>query len=152
MNSVVMMSSIAVGLVVISITVFIQAVGLLITGLAINGICAKFDLDNRPVGRTLMAVATVLALFVIHTVEVWTWAVAYWYLDLLPSFWDALYFSTVNFTTLGSSDVVLSSNWRLFAALEGIDGLILIGWSIAYLIVDMTRNGLFYSSRHSDAP
>lgn len=81
----------------------------------------------------------VLGLMAIHTVEVWLYAVAYLSLDALPDLETALYFSTSSFTTIGYGDVVLDRRWRLVAAIEGANGLLLFGWSTAFLISITSR-------------
>ena len=55
-------------------------------------------------------------------------------LAALGDFEAALYFSTASFTTLGYGDVVLDHRWRLLGAIEGANGLLLFGWSTAFLI------------------
>jgi cytochrome c biogenesis protein CcdA len=84
-------------------------------------------------------VLVVLGLMAIHTVEVWLYAVAYLFLDALPDLETALYFSTSSFTTIGYGDVVLDRRWRLVAAIEGANGLLLFGWSTAFLISITSR-------------
>ena len=61
---------------------------------------------------------------------------------------DAVYFSTVTFSTLGYGDITPPPGWRVFAALESMNGFILIGWSIAYLIAASTRHGPFRIGEH----
>jgi hypothetical protein len=61
---------------------------------------------------------------------------------------EALYFSTVSFSTIGFGDVVLSPEWRMFSSLEGINGFLLIGWSTAYLVAASTRHGPFRLGEH----
>ena len=91
---------------------------------------------------------TVLGLFFLHTVEIWLWAAVYVVIGAVAGFADALYFSTVTFSTVGYGDVAPRLEWRQFAALESIDGFILIGWSIAYLIGASTRHGPFRIGEH----
>ena len=93
-------------------------------------------------------ISVVIGLFAVISVEVWIWAGFYWLLDMLPDFETALYFSTVTFSTIGYGDIVPNVGWRLFAALEGINGLLLIGWSTAYLIAAGTRVGPFKAGEH----
>ena len=84
-------------------------------------------------------VLVVLGLMAIHTAQVWLYAVAYLSLDALPDLETALYFSTSSFTTIGYGDVVLDRKWRLVAAIEGANGLLLFGWSTAFLISITSR-------------
>ena len=84
-------------------------------------------------------VLLVLGLMAIHTAQVWLYAVAYLMVDALPDFETALYFSTSSFTTIGYGDVVLDRRWRLVAAIEGANGLLLFGWSTAFLISITSR-------------
>jgi hypothetical protein len=83
-------------------------------------------------------VIVVLGLVGIHTIEIWLYAAVYLAVGALPDFEAALYFSTTSFTTIGYGDVVLAPSWRLFGAIEGANGLLLFGWSTAFLI-SLTR-------------
>jgi hypothetical protein len=75
----------------------------------------------------------VLGLMAIHTLEIWLYALAFLAVGALGDFETALYFSTTSFTTLGYGDVVLDRQWRLLGAIEGANGLLLWGWSTAFL-------------------
>ncbi|KAF0100625.1 MAG: Ion transport 2 domain-containing protein [Rhodospirillaceae bacterium] len=81
----------------------------------------------------------VLGLVAIHSVEIWLYGAAFWAIGAVGDFETALYFSTVTFTTLGYGDVVLEGNWRLFGAIEAGNGLILFGWSTAFLLSVTSR-------------
>ena len=81
----------------------------------------------------------VLSLMLIHTIEVWLYAGAYLVIGALPDLETAVYFSTVSFTTIGYGDVVLSQQWRLVGAIEGANGLLLFGWSTAFLFSVISR-------------
>lgn len=81
----------------------------------------------------------VLGLVTIHSVEIWLYGAAFWAIGAVGDFETALYFSTVTFTTLGYGDVVLEGNWRLFGAIEAGNGLILFGWSTAFLLSVTSR-------------
>ena len=74
--------------------------------------------------------------------------IACYLLDVVGDFDTALYFSTVTFSTIGYGDIVPAHGWRLFSALEGIDGFLLIGWSTAYLITAGIRVGPFRAGEH----
>jgi hypothetical protein len=84
-------------------------------------------------------VLTVLGLVVIHTAEVWLYAAAFLAVGALDDLETALYFSTTSFTTIGYGDVVLAHRWRLIGAIEGANGLLLFGWSTAFLVSITSR-------------
>jgi hypothetical protein len=86
---------------------------------------------------TIVAVA--LGVFALHSIEIWLYAFAYIALGAFKDFPTALYFSTTSFSTIGYGDVVLGPEWRLFGAIEGATGLILIGWSSAFLLSVTSR-------------
>lgn len=73
----------------------------------------------------------VLWLFVATIIEVWLWAWLYQTTGAIEDLEEALYFSTVTFTTLGYGDVVLNEHWRLLGSFEAANGLYLFGWSTA---------------------
>jgi hypothetical protein len=70
---------------------------------------------------------------VLHAVEIWLYAGLYVIAGVIPDLETAVYFSTASFTTIGYGDVVLGPNWRLIGAVEGANGLLLFGWSTAFL-------------------
>jgi len=81
----------------------------------------------------------VIGLMLIHTVEVWLYASLYLAIGALKDLETAVYFSTTSFTTIGYGDVVLSEQWRLVGAIEGANGLLLFGWSTAFLFSVISR-------------
>ena len=86
------------------------------------------------VNQVLRLFGVALGLFAVHTVEIWSYAVLYRILDALPRFEDALYFSTVTYTTIGYGDLTLARPWRILGAIEGANGVILLGWSTAFFV------------------
>lgn len=91
--------------------------------------------------RAGVVIQTALVLIALHFVEIFLWAVAYMLVasDELQTFESAIYFSAVTFTTLGYGDITLSSNWRLLAGFEAIGGIVLIGWTTAFLYAVLQR-------------
>lgn len=85
-------------------------------------------------GQGAAILVVVLGLVAIVTVEVWLYALAYLLVGALGDFESALYFSTTSFTTMGYGDIVLDRRWRVMGAIEGANGLLLFGWSTAFLI------------------
>jgi hypothetical protein len=84
-------------------------------------------------------VFVVLGLMLMLTIEVWLYAVAFLLVGAQHDLETAIYFSTSSFTTLGYGDVVLDRRWRLMGAIEGANGLLLFGWSTAFLISITSR-------------
>jgi len=78
---------------------------------------------------TLLIVLTLIAL---HGVEIWAFAALYVGLGAIPRLEDALYFSTISYSTVGYNDTHILPEWRLLGAFESILGMILLGWSTAF--------------------
>ncbi len=129
----------ALATVMVSLTVVIHFIGLLCLLWLLRARGHRFRAHESAVGQGAAIVFVVLGLVAIHTVEVWSYAVAYLLVDALPDLEAALYFSTTSFTTIGYGDVVLESRWRLFGAVEGANGLLLFGWSTAFLFAVTAR-------------
>ncbi len=88
-------------------------------------------LQIRPL--TLLLTATV-GIIAIHTSEIWAYALVYLQLGAFAHFEEALYYSTVTYASIGYGDVLMPHNWRIFGAIEGAAGVIMLGWSTAYLV------------------
>jgi hypothetical protein len=120
----------------------------MVLGAKTAGFARAFGFHNHDLGRALTMTASVLGIFVVHTIEVWIWACAYTLLGTTEGFGDALDLSTAMFATVGYGSVAVPASWRLLTALEGIAGFILIGWSTAYLVGVSTRHGPFRKGEH----
>lgn len=97
--------------------------------------------QNRSIVKRYFAILLIVfALFALHTIEIWTYAVVYRYpLNAFQDFEEALYFSTVSFVSLGFGDVTMPKAWRLVSAIEAVNGVILLGWSTAFFITVVAR-------------
>ncbi len=146
-----MIANLGLGTAVIALTVLMHTVGLIGVTRLMQAVRKWFRLHRHEAGRTVAMIVTVLALFVVHSVEVWTWALTYRGLGASPDIESAVYFSLTTFATLGYGDLVLAQDWRLLSALEGISGLILIGWSTAYLVAASSRHGPLLFGEHFDS-
>lgn len=82
---------------------------------------------------TLLVAATV-GIVVIHALEIWLYALLYLRLHALGQLEQALYFSIVTYSTVGYGDIVLPHQWRILGATEAPVGVIMLGWSTAFLI------------------
>ncbi|MGF1581310.1 MAG: ion channel [Gemmataceae bacterium] len=59
------------------------------------------------------------------------WALVFVMCGQFDHYETALYFSAVNFTTLGYGDIVLTSRWRILGPLEAANGVLMFGLSAA---------------------
>lgn len=88
--------------------------------------------------RWLRVVATqayvVALLLIVHLCEAAVWAAAYCWLDALPDFSTALYYSLSSYSTVGYGDVVLPQAWRLLGPIESVVGVLMLGWSTAVIV------------------
>jgi len=142
-----MLANLAAGTILIALTVIIHTIGLIAVTRVMDWFVSTFRWHGRR-SRVLAMITVVLGLFAVMTVEIWLWALAYLLTGAFGNFETALYFSTVAFSTLGFGDVIAAQEWRLFAAMEGVNGFLLIGWSTAYLVSAGTRIGPFKTGEH----
>jgi len=143
-----MLENLALGTSIISVTVFFHTFGLVMLTRIMTRVVRWFQLHRHDFGKSVAMVTTVLGLFLIHTVEIWIWAAVFLATNAITPFQDALYFSTVSFSTVGYGDIIVGAQWRLLASLEAINGFLLIGWSTAYLVSASTRHGPFRLGEH----
>lgn len=142
-----MIANLALGTLVMSATVLIHTFGLMAVSHAMGWLVDRLRWHGRR-SRVLAMNTVVFGLFLVLSVEVWLWAVCYRLIGVTGDFPTALYLSTITFSTVGYGDVLPAHDWRLFAALEGVDGFLLIGWSTAYLVAAGIRVGPFRSGEH----
>ncbi len=86
----------------------------------------------RPGLGRVMIVAS-LAIAILHHAEAALWAAVYIRLGILTDWDTAVYFSIVTMTTVGYGDVTLSGDWRVLAAFQAMNGMLLSGLSTAFL-------------------
>jgi len=90
----------------------------------------------------LLLFAGVLGIIVVHTLEIWLYALLYVRLHAFGQLEQALYFSIVTYSTLGYGDVLMPHAWRILGATEGPVGVIMLGWSTAFLISLLSQTKL----------
>lgn len=128
-----MIANFAFATLMVGLTVSVHFIGLLALTWLLRRSGHRFRAHESAAGQGAAILVVVLGLVGIHTVEIWIYASAYLLGGALGDFESALYFSTTSFTTLGYGDIVLDPRWRLIGAIEGANGLILFGWSTAFL-------------------
>ena len=125
-------------LVLLAACVIVQSAGML---LLIHWLARiRYVLESRSTPRRA---GVLLRLFVwivfLHLMQVGLWAVVFWRARELPTAETAVYFSLATYTTIGFGDVVLGPGWRVLAGIEGLTGLILVGWSTAFVFAVVNR-------------
>lgn len=112
----------------------------------LGGLAAILHLRRRMAARavdsTLRALRVLVDLFAVllllHLMQVSLWALLYWW-RIGWDFNTALYFSTVTYATIGYGDVVPPAEWRLVAVMEGLTGVLMLGWSSALVFAVVMR-------------
>jgi hypothetical protein len=84
-------------------------------------------------------IATVLVLMGAHTAEVFVWSAVYALVGAAPEGADLVYFSFVNYTTLGYGDIMPVARWRLLGPITAMNGVLLFGWSTAVIFEVLRR-------------
>ncbi len=125
----------------IALCIAIHAVG---TTWWLRFLIARFADDSGiflPRKWLAVLILTALVLIGLHIIEILVWAIAFLVVapGELESLETAFYFSAVTFTTLGYGDVTLSSEWRLLSGFEAIGGILLIGWTTAFMFAVLQR-------------
>lgn len=139
-----MIPQLAISTVMVLLTVLIHGLGLLV-------LTRVLRLEQRaesyahlsPVSTRgiVFTFAIVLGLFVIHGIEIWAYAFVYLLLGALPDLETAVYFSTITYGTIGYDDEGMHKGWQLVSAIEGINGVLLLGWSTAFFVSLIARMG-----------
>jgi hypothetical protein len=83
-------------------------------------------------------IAIALWLFFLHMIEIAVFALFYMQATGI-GLESALYFSTSAYSTLGDTGASLPEKWQLVGAIEGLIGFLMIGWSTAVFITDMSN-------------
>jgi hypothetical protein len=82
---------------------------------------------------TALLTVTMIALMCAHVVEISVWALFYAHTDSTPAGLQALEFAFENYTALGYGNPLPGENRRLIGPLTALNGLLLIGWSVAII-------------------
>lgn len=107
-------------------------------------------LPKMPIKHRFRIVFGVFGALVAHSIEIWLFAIAYYYIYQVPGWgylkgnfdgtlMDCVYFSYTTFTTLGFGDIEPQGDIRYLVGLESLTGLLLITWSASFLFYEMQR-------------
>ena len=137
-----MLAELALATIMVLLTVAIHALGLF-------GLARLLRLEEREEAREHIhplsprgiaaTMIVILCLFTLHGIEIWLYAFLYVAIGSVEGLREAVYFSTITYGAIGYSDTAMAEKWRLVSAIEGINGIILIGWSTAFFVTLLAR-------------
>src|SRR6478736_4942108 len=82
---------------------------------------------------TALMMVTVVTLMLAHVVEIGVWASYYAWAGIETEKAGSFEFAFENYTALGYGDAVASQGYRLMGPITALNGLLLIGWSVAII-------------------
>ena len=144
-----MITSILFGSALVAITVMIHASGL---GMILSHVLrspVRPDTHFWPI--TWLLIRTAWFLIVIHVLEIAVWALFFWWEKCLPDLESSFYFSGVTYATLGYGDLLLPKEWRMFGPLEALTGSLMVGLSIAFFFIIVSKSVLQRTDERSRA-
>ena len=106
----------------------------------------RLRLPKRP--RVLILI---VGLLIVHTIEIWIFGAVLFEVAKWPQLGrvagvgelrllDAVYLSTVTFTTVGYGDLIPQGPLRLLLGIESLSGFLLVTWSASFTYLEMQRN------------
>lgn len=137
-----MLVELALATIMVIYTVIVHGIGLfLLTRILKMELREEVEQHIAPFSFRALAftIGMVLGLFVIHSIEIWSYAALYLELGAVVDLRSAVYFSTITYAAIGYDDYALNPDWQILAAIEGINGVILLGWSTGFFVTGITR-------------
>jgi len=125
----------------------------LLTGVIVvvtNSIAGATDDLHVFMRLTALLLVTVSALMIAHLIEIGIWAAFIALVGIpLPQI-ETFEFAFENYVALGYGDVVASAGWRLIGPIISLNGLLLIGWSVAVIFEVMKMADVQIRRRDKD--
>lgn len=137
-----MILELLIATVMVLATVALHGVGLLVIARVLHERDlrrAGYRISPFSLEGAVIASVLALALLTLHGVEIWLYAFLFVTLDAIATLPEAVYFSTISYATIGYSDAPILERWRLLGAIEGVNGTLLMGWSVAFFVTVMAR-------------
>jgi hypothetical protein len=129
-----MITQLAIGSLVIALSIVVH-VAFLVSAIVVLRRKGESLASGRRLFTLMMTlVLTTLWLMAAHSISVWIWSAAFLLTGTFDALEPAVYFSLVAFTTLGFGDIILGEEWRILSGMAAANGLLLFGFSTAFLI------------------
>ena len=137
-----MFTQLLVALGMVMLTTFIFGAGLV-------GISRRLGLERKletqlcvdlgTVRGLMTVVVLILAIFLLHVIQISLYAGLYFASHALPTVAKCFFFSAITYGTIGYDDNGMPATWQIVAAIEGLNGIILLGWSTAFVVTALGR-------------
>ncbi|WP_238123769.1 MULTISPECIES: ion channel [unclassified Xanthobacter] len=128
----------ALGILISFVTIAMQAVLTVLLGRSLQALSHRAVKERSVPTLILVMCYAGGALTFGHFLQVGVWATSYVVLGVAPLH-DAYDLALQNFTTLGYGDLLPANGWRLLAPITSANGLLLFGWSTAFLYTVLNR-------------
>lgn len=126
-------SNLIIGCVTMAICVVIQCVVVSVMIRTLIRVEGKRTLNISRVQVALILMVVMLILLGDNLLQVSVWATLFYAYGEFQEFSVAFYHSTLNFSTLGYGDLVMSNENRLLGAMEAVNGVLMIGLTTGVL-------------------
>ncbi len=130
----VILHQLLIGSAVMLLTIAIQALVLNRAAHWIDRWALRLLPRRGELARLALLMAGAVWVLVAMTLQVWICALLLLESGALHTLESAVYFALVVFTTVGFGDLVLPPDWRILSGLIGADGLLIFGWSTAFMV------------------
>jgi voltage-gated potassium channel len=139
-----------IALALLAACVIVQSLGML---LLIHWLVRVRHILESPsaLSRVVLLLRLMVSIVLLHLIQIGLWAMVFWQSGELPTLETAIYLSLATYTTIGFGDVVLGPGWRVLTGIEGLTGLLLVGWSTAFAFAVVNRMYEHWRQTH-DAP
>ena len=137
-----MIAELGIATLMVVLTVMIHGAGLLTLARVLRLEAreeAAAHIDALSLRGMVATLSVILGLFALHGVEIWLYAFLYEAIGAVQGIRESVYFSTITYAAIGYDDGAMAERWRLVSAIEGINGIILIGWSTAFFVTVVAR-------------
>ena len=131
-------SHVGAGVVLVALTLLLQCAGMAALIHWARGYFARSMCSLGPFRAAVLMARFTSVIVALHLMQILLWA-GYYRWTCIRSWESAFYFSTTNYSTVGSGDLLLPPVWRTLGALESITGVLMCGLSASFLFALVVR-------------
>lgn len=133
-----MLVELSVATAMVLLTVLVQGIAMMLLSDALRRVGMAKARTTRLHMMTVPMLLT-LGLLLAQGTEIWMYAFQFTHLGAVASRRSAIYFSTITDATISYGDAAIRQEWASVAAIEGINDIVLLHSSTAFLVSVMTR-------------